>query len=135
MNFERFQPLGNFRRACVVRYVDAEHRLFIVGDQSLHFDVPQSSGRKQTSGQFQNARQRFFVAQFINCGTSNHAFDRHLRPDRRHLNCIPIFESLDICLHPMEQEIVDIDGLNELIATIVVKNPQRSSNGWPTGDE
>jgi hypothetical protein len=93
-----------------------------VGYQTLYFDVTQGSGGKEAPCKFENVRQIFFVSQLVNRGASNHSFNGHLRPNRRHLNGVAIFEPLDIRLYSMEQEIVNVDGLNQLVATIMIQD-------------
>src|ERR1700692_3768166 len=89
--------------------------------------MAQRGGGKKTACQFENACQSSFVSQLINCWAADHSFDSHLRSYRRNLNGIAVFESLDICLHSVKQEIVNVDSLHQLVAVIVLQNSQRSA--------
>ena len=84
MNRKRFQFLLHKIRVFYFRNINAQHGMFFVSDQALHFNMPQGGSRQNSSRQFQNLGQIFFSIQFIQGGPADHPFHRHLSVDGRH---------------------------------------------------
>ena len=104
-----------------------------MSDGALDFDVAERRDRQNPARQVQNVRECLFVAEFVHGGTPHHSLDDHLRPDRRHQNGIAVFQSLNVALHSVEQEVIDIDRLHQPVTAVMFQNTHRPAGRRTTG--
>ena len=133
-DFKGLESLGHFRGVFDFRDIHAQHRLLVVGHHALHFDVPERRGGKKAAGKLEHAGQRVLLPQFVDRRTANHSLYRHFRTDRRDLHGVSIFQPLQVRLHSMQEEVIQIHGFDELRAAIMLQNPhgpprRRSARG------
>ena len=104
----------------VVTQIEAQHGALFVGGQTLHFDVLNCRRRQNTARQFQCLFQCRFAVQFINRGTTHHAFDRDLSAYRWYEQCVAVLEAAGLPTNAMEEQVIGIDFFDERVAAIVL---------------
>src|SRR5690348_2217570 len=103
LNLERLQLLHYVGGLVILRNVECQHRLLLMGDSSLDFDVSQSCGWQETAGKSEYIGQEFFVFLLVDCRPAHHTFDCDLRTKRRNHNGIATLKALHITLYAMQE--------------------------------
>ena len=93
-------------------------------DDPFDIHVAESAGWENSSREFQNFGKILFPAKLIDRGTADHTGNGDFRSKGGNENSVAGLQPLHAGTDPMQEEIVHVDVLDQLFATVVFQQAQ-----------
>src|SRR6266478_757869 len=130
MDFVAILDLERRQLRCIPVFrgeVEAQHATLFMGFETLHLDVLKCRGGQNATCETQDVRERFLIAELVNCWAPHHARHGYLRSNGRHHQSVAVLELLGFWSDTTKKQIVRVHLFEQLAAAIMLKKAQRAA--------